>query len=33
VLARPAMHYGMFEKLAPEKTTMRVLDREAATTL
>jgi L-ascorbate metabolism protein UlaG (beta-lactamase superfamily) len=33
VLARPAMHYGMFDKLAPEKTTMRVLDREQATTL
>jgi L-ascorbate metabolism protein UlaG (beta-lactamase superfamily) len=28
VLARPAMHYGMFERLKPEGTTLRVLDRE-----
>jgi L-ascorbate metabolism protein UlaG (beta-lactamase superfamily) len=33
VLARPAMHYGMFEQLAPEQTTVRVLDREKPTTL
>ncbi len=33
VLARPAMHYRMFEKLGPEKTTIQVLDREQATTL
>jgi L-ascorbate metabolism protein UlaG (beta-lactamase superfamily) len=33
VLARPAMHYGMFEQLAPEQTTVRVLDRETPTTL
>jgi L-ascorbate metabolism protein UlaG (beta-lactamase superfamily) len=31
VLARPAMHYGMFERLKPEATTLRVLDRETAT--
>ncbi|TQM06383.1 MBL fold metallo-hydrolase [Pseudonocardia kunmingensis] len=31
VLARPAMHYGMFEKLGPEETALRVLDRETAT--
>jgi L-ascorbate metabolism protein UlaG (beta-lactamase superfamily) len=31
VLARPAMHYGMFERLAPEQTTIRVLDRETPT--
>jgi L-ascorbate metabolism protein UlaG (beta-lactamase superfamily) len=33
VLARPAMHYGMFEQLAPEQTTVRVLDRETPTRL
>lgn len=33
VLARPAMHYGMFERLGPEKTTIQVLDREQPTTL
>jgi L-ascorbate metabolism protein UlaG (beta-lactamase superfamily) len=33
VLSRPAMHYGMFERLGPEKTTIKVLDREQATTL
>jgi L-ascorbate metabolism protein UlaG (beta-lactamase superfamily) len=33
VLSRPAMHYGMFERLGPEKTTIQVLDREQATTL
>jgi L-ascorbate metabolism protein UlaG (beta-lactamase superfamily) len=33
VLARPAMHYGMFEKLGPTKTTIQVLDREQATTV
>jgi L-ascorbate metabolism protein UlaG (beta-lactamase superfamily) len=33
VLSRPAMHYGMFERLAPEKTTIQVLDREQPTTL
>lgn len=33
VLARPAMHYGMFERLAPEQTTIQVLDREQPTTL
>jgi L-ascorbate metabolism protein UlaG (beta-lactamase superfamily) len=33
VLSRPAMHYGMFERLAPEQTTIRVLDRETATSL
>jgi L-ascorbate metabolism protein UlaG (beta-lactamase superfamily) len=33
VLARPAMHYGMFEQLAPQQTTVRVLDREKPTTL
>jgi L-ascorbate metabolism protein UlaG (beta-lactamase superfamily) len=33
VLSRPAMHYGMFERLGPEKTTIQVLDRETATTL
>ena len=31
VLSRPAMHYGMFERLAPERTTVRVLDRDTAT--
>ena len=30
VLAMPAMHYRMFDSLAPEQTTVRVLDREAA---
>jgi L-ascorbate metabolism protein UlaG (beta-lactamase superfamily) len=33
VLARPAMHYGMFEKLAPERTTVKVLDAGAPTAL
>jgi L-ascorbate metabolism protein UlaG (beta-lactamase superfamily) len=33
VLSRPAMHYGMFERLGPEKTTIQVLDRETATEL
>jgi L-ascorbate metabolism protein UlaG (beta-lactamase superfamily) len=33
VLSRPAMHYGMFERLGPEKTTIQVLERETATTL
>jgi L-ascorbate metabolism protein UlaG (beta-lactamase superfamily) len=33
VLARPAMHYRLFEQLAPEQTTVRVLDRETATAL
>jgi L-ascorbate metabolism protein UlaG (beta-lactamase superfamily) len=31
VLSRPAMHYGMFERLGPEETTIQVLDRETAT--
>ena len=33
VLARPAMHYGMFEKLGPQGTALRVLDRETPTDL
>lgn len=33
VLAMPAMHYGMFEKLGPAGTAVRVLDRETATNL
>jgi hypothetical protein len=33
VLARPAMHYAMFEKLAPQQTSLRVLDREIAAEL
>ncbi|OZM84167.1 MBL fold metallo-hydrolase [Pseudonocardia sp. MH-G8] len=33
VLARPAMHYGMFEKLGPQGTAIRVLDRETPTDL
>ena len=33
VLAVPGMHYGMFEKLAPAQTTLRVLDRAEAVTL
>lgn len=33
VLAVPGMHYGMFEKLAPARTTLRVLDRAEAVTL
>lgn len=33
VLSRPTMHYGMFERLAPEKTTIQVLDRETPTAL
>ncbi|WP_033290081.1 MBL fold metallo-hydrolase [Amycolatopsis jejuensis] len=31
VLARPAMHYGLFENLAPEGTEVRVLERGVAT--
>ena len=33
VLARPALHYGLFEQLGPEKTTIKVLDRETPTTI
>jgi L-ascorbate metabolism protein UlaG (beta-lactamase superfamily) len=33
VLARPQMHYGMFEQLAPKQTAVRVLDRESPTEL
>ena len=33
VLARPALHYGLFEQLGPEKTTIKVLDRETPTTV
>ncbi|HYH31531.1 MAG TPA: MBL fold metallo-hydrolase [Pseudonocardia sp.] len=33
VLSRPAMHYGMFERLGPEGTRLRVLDRETPTTI
>jgi L-ascorbate metabolism protein UlaG (beta-lactamase superfamily) len=33
VLAVPAMHYRMFDGLAPEETTVRVLDRETTTSL
>jgi L-ascorbate metabolism protein UlaG (beta-lactamase superfamily) len=33
VLARPAMHYGMFEQLGPKQTAIRVLDREQPTTV
>ena len=33
VLAMPAMHYRMFDRLAPEQTTVRVLDRETAVEL
>lgn len=33
VLSRPAMHYGMFERLGPEKTAIQVLEREQPTTL
>ena len=33
VLAMPAMHYRMFDGLAPEQTTVRVLDRETAVEL
>ncbi len=29
----PAMHYRMFDGLAPEQTTVRVLDRETAVEL
>ena len=32
-LAMPKMAYGMFEMLGPDGTTVRVLDREVATTL
>jgi hypothetical protein len=31
VLARPAMHYGIFESLAPAGTTLQVLEREVST--
>jgi L-ascorbate metabolism protein UlaG (beta-lactamase superfamily) len=31
VLARPAVHYGLFEKLGPTGTAVRVLDRETPT--
>jgi L-ascorbate metabolism protein UlaG (beta-lactamase superfamily) len=31
VLSRPGLHYGMFEQLGPEKTTVTVLDRETET--
>lgn len=31
VLARPAMHYGVFEALGPAGTTVQVLEREIAT--
>ncbi|CAM06305.1 L-ascorbate metabolism protein UlaG (beta-lactamase superfamily) [Saccharopolyspora erythraea NRRL 2338] len=31
VLARPEMHYRMFEQLGPEDTTVNVLDREVPT--
>jgi hypothetical protein len=27
------MHYGMFERLGPEKTAIKVLDREQPTTV
>jgi hypothetical protein len=33
VLAKPAIWYGMFEQLAPEGTTLKVLDAGAATQL
>jgi L-ascorbate metabolism protein UlaG (beta-lactamase superfamily) len=33
VLANPAIWYGMFENLAPERTALRVLDKGAATTV
>jgi L-ascorbate metabolism protein UlaG (beta-lactamase superfamily) len=33
VLARPAMHYRLFEQLGPKGTTIRVLDRETRTQL
>ncbi|MGI9000879.1 MAG: MBL fold metallo-hydrolase [Pseudonocardia sp.] len=33
VLAMPRMHYGRFEEFAPAQTTVRVLDRETATTV
>jgi L-ascorbate metabolism protein UlaG (beta-lactamase superfamily) len=33
VLSRPALHYGLFEQLGPEKTTIKVLDRETPTTV
>jgi L-ascorbate metabolism protein UlaG (beta-lactamase superfamily) len=31
VLARPEMHYGMFERLGPGQTTVRVLEQGTAT--
>jgi L-ascorbate metabolism protein UlaG (beta-lactamase superfamily) len=33
VLARPVMHYALFDTLAPESTAVRVLDRESPTEL
>ena len=33
VLARPEMHYRMFEKLGPKRTEVAVLDRELPTSL
>ena len=33
ILANPGLFYGHFERLGPEKTTLRVLDAGAATTL
>ena len=33
VLAVPQLYYGMFERLAPDETQVRVLDREAPTRL
>ncbi|WP_214402819.1 MBL fold metallo-hydrolase [Pseudonocardia lacus] len=33
VLSNPGIWYGMFEKLAPERTTLKVLDAATATTV
>lgn len=33
LLAKPGLFYGLFEKLAPDATAVRVLDREVPTTL
>ncbi|HXV91786.1 MAG TPA: MBL fold metallo-hydrolase [Pseudonocardia sp.] len=33
ILSRPALYYGLFERLAPEGTELRVLDRETPTAL
>jgi L-ascorbate metabolism protein UlaG (beta-lactamase superfamily) len=33
VLAKPGLYYGLFEKLAPNGTALRVLDRESPTTV